>query len=93
MADLGYEVCGIATSDSRARSLAMEDQPDIVLMDVLSGGREGIETSRVRRIHERVPGAPVVSKPFYRDRLAEAIATAVPHVGLAAVTEPSRMVS
>src|SRR5262249_43354197 len=99
MADLGYEVRGIATSDSRARSLAMQDQPDIVLMDVLSGGREGIETGRwlrevcgtsvvfvtsqvdpdtLRRIHERVPGAPVVPKPFYRDRLAEAIATAVP---------------
>ena len=114
MADLGYEVCGIATSDSRARSLAMQDQPDIALMDVLSGGREGIETGRwlrevcgasvvfvtsqvdadtVQRIHERVPGAPVVPKPFYRDRLAEAIATAVPHVGLAAVTEPSCMVS
>ena len=97
MADLGYEVCGIATSDSRARSLAMQDQPDIVLMDMLSGGREGIETGRwlqevcgtsvvfvtsqvdadtVQRIYEQVPGAPVVPKPFYRDRLAQAIATA-----------------
>ena len=114
VADLGYEVCGIATSDSRARCLAMQDHPDIVLMDVLSGGRQGIETGRwlrevcgasvvfvtsqvdadtVQRIHERVPGAPVVPKPFYRDRLARAIATAVRHVGLAAVTEPSRMVS
>lgn len=46
MGDLGYEVCGIATSDSRARSLAMQDHPDLVLMDVLSGGREGMETGR-----------------------------------------------
>ena len=47
MADLGYDVCGIAANESRARSLAMQDQPDVVLMDVcLSGGREGIETAR-----------------------------------------------
>ena len=47
MADLGYNVCGLAGSDSKARSIAMRDQPDIVLMDVcLSGGREGIETGR-----------------------------------------------
>ena len=114
VADLGYEVCGIATSDSRARCLAMQDHPDIVLMDVLSGGRQGIETGRwlrevcgtsvvfvtsqvdadtVQRIHERVPGAPVVPKPFYRDRLAEAIATAVQHVGRLQRTEPSSMAS
>src|SRR5262245_37821649 len=114
MADLGYEVCGIATSDSRARSLAMQDHPDIALMDVLSGGREGIETGRwlrevcgtsvvfvtsqvdadtVQRIHERLPGAPVVPKPFYRDRLAQAIATAMPHVGWRQSTEPSSMAS
>ena len=114
MADLGYQVCGIATNDSRARCLAMQDHPDIVLMDVLSGGREGIETGRwlrevcgtsvvfvtsqvdadtVQRIHERVPGAPVVSKPFYRDRLAQTIAAAVPHVGQRQRTEPSSMES
>src|SRR5262245_43791407 len=95
MADLGYDVCGIAANDSRARSLAMRDQPDVVLMDVcLSGGREGIETARwlrevcgtsvvfvtsqtdantVQRIQEQVPGAPVVPKPFYGERLAKAV--------------------
>lgn len=114
MGDLGYEVCGIATSDSRARSLAMQDHPDLVLMDVLSGGREGIETGRwlrevcgtsvvfvtsqidadtVRRIHEQVPGAPVVPKPFYRDHLAQAIATAVPHVDRPQCTGPLRIAS
>src|SRR5262249_4299234 len=114
MADLGYEVCGIATSDGRARSLAMQDHPDLVLMDVLSGGREGIETGRwlrevcgtsvvfvtsqidadtVQRIHERVPGAPVVPKPFYRDRLAQALATAVPHVDRRQCADPLRKAS
>jgi DNA-binding NarL/FixJ family response regulator len=47
MADLGYDVCGIAANESKARSLAMQGHPDIVLMDVcLSGGHEGIETGR-----------------------------------------------
>ena len=95
MADLGYEVCGIAANDSRARALAMKDHPDVVLMDVcLSGGCEGIETGRwlrevcgtsvvfvtsrtdantVQRIHEQVPGAPVVPKPFYGEKLAKAL--------------------
>src|SRR5262249_28524398 len=84
MADLGYEVC-LAASESKARSLAMQHHPDIVLMDVCLG-REGIETGRwlravcgtsvvfvtsevdantVQRIHQQVPGAPVVSKPVH----------------------------
>src|SRR6516165_12727652 len=95
MADLGYEVC-LAASESKARSLAMQDHPDIVLMDVCLG-REGIETGRwlravcgtsvvfvtsvvdantVQRIHEQVPGAPVVAKPFNRDSLARAVLAA-----------------
>src|SRR5262245_24297164 len=44
MANLGYAVCR-AESESKARSLAMRDHPDIVLMDVCLG-REGIETGR-----------------------------------------------
>jgi CheY-like chemotaxis protein len=30
----------------------------------------------VERIHERVPGAPVLAKPVYRDELASAVASA-----------------
>ena len=44
MADLGYEVC-LAASEGRARFLAMQRYPDIVLMDACLG-REGIETGR-----------------------------------------------
>ena len=58
MADLGFEVCELAPSDRRARSLAMRDQPDIALVDVcLAGGREGIETARWLR---EVCGASIV---------------------------------
>lgn len=98
MADLGYEVCTLAPSERSARAVAMQEAPDVALVDVcLEGGREGIETARwlrevcgvsiifvtgcidaatVERMHERVPGAPVLPKPIYRDRLADAVARA-----------------
>src|SRR5215207_262953 len=96
MSDLGFDVCGLASTDRKARTLAMSEEPDVVLVDVcLEGGREGIETARwlrevcgasvvfvtafddentVERIHEQVPGAPILSKPCYRDSLAAAVA-------------------
>jgi CheY-like chemotaxis protein len=99
MISLGFDSCGLAPSDRMARSLAMSDQSDVVLMDVcLDGGREGIETARwlrevcgasivfvtanrdegtLARIHEQVPGAPVLSKPVYRKQLANAVSEAI----------------
>jgi DNA-binding response OmpR family regulator len=86
MSGLGFEISDLAANSNRAFSLAMSNQPDIVLMDVgLDGGREGIEAGRwlrevcgvpvvfvtgyddpdtLERIHERVPGAPVLAKPY-----------------------------
>lgn len=32
----------------------------------------------VARIHEQVPGAPVLSKPLYRQRLADVVAALAP---------------
>ena len=59
MLALGFDSCGLAPSERSARSLAMSDQPDVVLMDVcLEGGREGIETARWLR---EVCGASVIS--------------------------------
>jgi DNA-binding response OmpR family regulator len=34
------------------------------------------DAATVERMHERVPGAPVLAKPIYRERLAEAVALA-----------------
>ena len=34
------------------------------------------DEATVERIHERVPGAPVLAKPVYRDGLADAVARA-----------------
>jgi two-component system, response regulator PdtaR len=42
MLALGFDSCGLAPSDRSARSLAMSDQPDVVLMDVcLEGAAKG----------------------------------------------------
>jgi DNA-binding NarL/FixJ family response regulator len=47
MSGLGFEICGLAPNAEEARSLAMNYQPDVVLVDVyLGGAREGIETAR-----------------------------------------------
>jgi two-component system, response regulator PdtaR len=44
---LGFYVCGVASTQDRARALAMSDHPELVLMDVrLEGGKEGIEAGR-----------------------------------------------
>ena len=99
MQALGFDTCDVAATAQDAFLQAMEDPPDIVLMDVnLEGGREGIEAARwlrevcdipvvfvtaytdrdtVARIHEQVPGAPVIAKTLYRDRLAKAVKEAV----------------
>ena len=96
MQALGFDTCDVAATAQDAFLQAMEDAPDIVLMDVnLEGGREDIEAARwlrevcdipvifitaytdpdtVERIHEQVPGAPVIAKPLYRERLASAVA-------------------
>ena len=97
---LGFDICDLAPNGQQASQLAMNNQPDVVLMDInLEGGREGIEVARwlrtvcdapvifisgyadretVERIHERMPDAPVLSKPVYGQRLAEAVAAVIP---------------
>ena len=101
MFKLGFDVCALAPSSHKARSLAMSDQPDVAVIDVcLEGGHEGIEIARwlrevcevpivfvtaygdedtLERIHDQVPGAPVLSKPVFRRVLADAIAAVTKH--------------
>ena len=95
MRELGFDTCDLAATGQQARSQAMSNQPDVVLMDVnLEGGRERIEAAKllreacdvpvvfvtghtdrdtVERIHQVVPGAPVLPKPVWSDRLADAV--------------------
>ena len=65
MFKLGFDVCALAPSARKARSLAMNDQPDVALVDVcLEGGREGIEAARWLR---EVCDIPVVFITAYTD--------------------------
>ena len=63
MRELGFDICDLAANGQQASTLAMNNQPDVVLMDInLEGGREGIEVARwlhngVRRpyrLHHRI---------------------------------------
>ena len=95
--ELGFEDCRLAANARQALSRAMEDPPDLAVIDIyLNGVRDGIETARmlrelcgvpvvfvtaysdeegiIDRIQQQVPGAPVLTKPLYGHRLADAIA-------------------
>ena len=45
--EMGYDVCPLATQGARAYELALEERPDVILMDVnLPGGENGIQTAQ-----------------------------------------------
>ncbi len=45
--ELGFDVCPLATRGDKAVSIALDQKPDVVLMDVnLPGGMNGIETAQ-----------------------------------------------
>ena len=99
MRELGFDVCAVASNERDAMELAMNNPPDVVVMDVYLGGtRAGIEAGRwlrevcgvpvvfvtahsdagtLERIHNIVPGAPVLSKPGFRENLARAVSGAI----------------
>lgn len=65
MQALEFDTCDVAATAQDAFLQAMEDPPDIVLMDVnLEGGREGIEAARWLR---EVCDVPVVFVTAYTD--------------------------
>jgi CheY-like chemotaxis protein len=65
MQALGFDTCDLAVNGQDAFLHAMENLPDIVLMDVnLEGGREGIEAARWLR---EVCDIPVVFITAYGD--------------------------
>jgi len=92
---LGFQACDRAADGHQALSRAMNNPPDVVLMDVnLEGNREGIEVARrlreqcdipivfvtgctdsetIELLRSEVPGAPVLPKPVWGDRLTHAV--------------------
>jgi len=92
---LGFQSCDLAADGHQALSRAMNNPPNVVLMDVnLEGNREGIEVARrlreqcdipivfvtgctdsetIELLRSEVPGAPVLPKPVWGDRLTHAV--------------------
>src|SRR5262245_61044335 len=65
MCALGFTNCDLATYGQAAFLRAMDEAPDVVLMDVsLEGGREGIEVARW--LHE-VIDVPIIFVTGYTD--------------------------
>jgi DNA-binding NarL/FixJ family response regulator len=65
MEALGFEVTGLAANARQALSLAMNDKPDLVVMDIyLNGARDGIEAARSIR---QTFGTQIVFVTAYTD--------------------------
>lgn len=62
---LGFDVCGVTSNAREALSLAMEDPPDLAIMDIyLNGTRDGIEVARQIR---NLFATPVIFITAYGD--------------------------
>ena len=53
-----FEICGEAASVNAAVELAQKEKPDVVVLDLLMGGRDGVEL--VGRIRELLPEAKIL---------------------------------
>ena len=60
--NLGYEVCGRATTGAEAMELVVNKKPDLVLMDInIKGDIDGIETARMIKKGFSIPVVFVTS--------------------------------
>ncbi|NLD57266.1 MAG: response regulator [Methanomicrobiales archaeon] len=60
--NLGYEVCGRATTGAEAMELVVNSRPDLVLMDInIRGDVDGIETARMIKSGFNIPVVYVTS--------------------------------
>lgn len=74
---LGYSVCGSASSADKAIELVEEEEPDVVLMDImLKGDMNGIEAAEIIKRNHRIP---VIFLTAYADEVT---------LSKAKVTEP-----
>ena len=60
--NLGYEVCGRATSAAEAMELVVREKPDLVFMDInIRGDVDGIETAKMIKKGFNIPVIYVTS--------------------------------
>ncbi len=60
--NLGYSLCGRATTGAEAMELVVRNKPDIVLMDInIKGDIDGIETARMIKRGFNIPVVYVTS--------------------------------
>lgn len=60
--NLGYLVCGRATTGAEAMELVVNEKPDLVLMDInIKGNIDGIETARMIKQGFNIPVVYVTS--------------------------------
>ncbi|MFM8900456.1 MAG: response regulator [Burkholderiales bacterium] len=85
--DLGYDVCGTATSGVQALELTQQHAPDLILMDVrLQGEVDGIEAAR--QIQRECP-APVIFLTSHSDNFTVSRAAATAPYGY--LTKPFQL--
>ncbi|MCF7857856.1 MAG: response regulator [Candidatus Cloacimonetes bacterium] len=52
----GFEICGFVANGNDAIQKALEEKPDLILMDInLQGDRDGIETMEIIREEQLIP--------------------------------------
>jgi CheY-like chemotaxis protein len=81
LAELGYEVCGMAADTAEALRLALETAPDLVIMDVrLRHGDDGIAAAEAIRAQQPVPilfSTAYAEDPTMRARMQAANAACI----------------
>ena len=65
-ADPGWEVCGEASNGQEAVQIAMESQPDVVIMDISMPGLSGLQATR--QIREALPQTEVLMLTMHDSR-------------------------
>jgi DNA-binding NarL/FixJ family response regulator len=65
-ADPGWEVCGEASNGQEAVQIAMDSQPDVVIMDISMPGLSGLQATR--QIREALPHTEVLMLTFHDSR-------------------------
>src|SRR5262249_41795254 len=82
----GYEVAWQATDSAEAVLRARQDPPDVILMDLIMPGMDGVEATR--RIMQESPCAILVVTVSVKGNF-ERVCEAMSHGGLDAVNTPT----